>query len=367
MTDQPKNEAPRPTPATADRAALLQSFETLYGGATDADGQVELVRLKGHRIELLSPEDPETLAKEAATLGWKHDSYNLVNLLDAAHADDIRRRRGRGKESELRSVVAFVADVDIGPKGDHNYPTREQALEAIAAMPWPPSMIIMSGTGLHLYWIFHEPIDASTEELRKEIKRISKGWQQLLRMKLHPYELDKTYDLVRVLRPAGSINHKYGTVVKILSIDDNARYELDDFEQFLPEDIDRTPEEMTPERIAAIDAGSKGSRVEQARHFLTRTEPAIHGHSQQHRTFHIACELVQGFALTIAEALPLLIEWNKACTPPLTEISTPGNTCIGLNTSGRADSSSLSAVLTRSTHAPVLWSVIATQSMPARM
>ena len=54
-------------------------------------------------------------------------------------------------------------------------------------------------------------------------------------------------------------------------------------------------------------------------------------------------------------------------TPPLTEISTPGKSRSGRNPSGLSASSCFNATLSRSTHAPLLWSVTATQSISARM
>jgi hypothetical protein len=36
-------------------------------------------------------------------------------------------------------------------------------------------------------------------------------------------------------------------------------------------------------------------------------------------TFRVCCRLARGFALTEAEALPLLTEWNAGCRPPWSE------------------------------------------------
>jgi len=59
--------------------------------------------------------------------------------------------------------------------------------------------------------------------------------------------------------------------------------------------------------------------TERARAYLAHIPPAVSGQEGHNQTFIVACVLVQGFALTITEALPLLAEWNLTCVPPWTE------------------------------------------------
>lgn len=58
---------------------------------------------------------------------------------------------------------------------------------------------------------------------------------------------------------------------------------------------------------------------ERARAYLAHVPPAISGQGGHTATFKAACALVNGFALSPAEALPLLSEWNAGCQPPWTE------------------------------------------------
>lgn len=77
-------------------------------------------------------------------------------------------------------------------------------------------MIVNTGgadQGVHSYWLFHEPFLIGSEGDRAWIKSLSKRWHQLLRQKLQGRKLDSTFDLARVLRPAGSISHKHAVVV----------------------------------------------------------------------------------------------------------------------------------------------------------
>ncbi|MDR1305524.1 MAG: hypothetical protein LBK76_09920 [Verrucomicrobiales bacterium] len=60
----------------------------------------------------------------------------------------------------------------------------------------------------------------------------------------------------------------------------------------------------------------KLSVPERARRYVLAMPPAISGQHGHDATFAAACALVKGFALTVAAARPLLMEWNRYCRPP---------------------------------------------------
>ena len=161
--------------------------------------------------------------------------YLTVNTLDSK-AIQARGEFARGLETEVAAVVALVADVDA-EKPKHNYPPQSVILNTLADMPLQPSVIVVSGRadgGLHPYWLLAEPFTIRTEADRDRIKRVSKEWQRLLKSKLAPYELDSTFDLVRVLRPIGTTNKKYGSTVSALVFEPDRRFTVEDFERHLP-------------------------------------------------------------------------------------------------------------------------------------
>lgn len=59
--------------------------------------------------------------------------------------------------------------------------------------------------------------------------------------------------------------------------------------------------------------------LERCRQRLINHGPAIEGQGGDRRTFSACAALVHGYALTQAEAWPLLLEWNAACEPPWDE------------------------------------------------
>ena len=178
----------------------------------------------------------DAYARQIEAIDAQHDAYVTINTLDGK---SIRGRgtHTRGMESEVVAVVALVADVDAAGKDGHNYPPQARILQALEEMPLRTSIIVISGRpdgGLHVYWLLLTPFLIRSDEDRKRIKRVSEQWQRLLKAKLAPYELDSTFDLVRVLRPIGTTNKKYGSTVSAMVFQPDRRYRIEEFEAHLP-------------------------------------------------------------------------------------------------------------------------------------
>ena len=58
------------------------------------------------------------------------------------------------------------------------------------------------------------------------------------------------------------------------------------------------------------------SYQDRVRRYLAKIPGAVSGSGGHNATFKAACALVNGFALSAAEALPPLLEWNATCQPP---------------------------------------------------
>lgn len=59
--------------------------------------------------------------------------------------------------------------------------------------------------------------------------------------------------------------------------------------------------------------------IERARNYVARIPGAVSGNGGHNATFHVACVLVKGFALTESQSLSLITAWNTRCEPPWTE------------------------------------------------
>ncbi len=61
------------------------------------------------------------------------------------------------------------------------------------------------------------------------------------------------------------------------------------------------------------------NRMDRARRYLAALPAAFSGQHGDLHTFRVCCRLVRGFALSDAEALMLLTDWNARCEPPWAE------------------------------------------------
>lgn len=125
-------------------------------------------------------------------------------------------------------TVAFRAmwlDIDVGEgkalSGD-GYATQEEALsrvnQFVADLALPQPMYVNSGGGLHVYWAFTTDIDAANWfKLAKVLDAIVKHYGLLA-------DPACTADRARILRPIGTINHKYDTPVTLISDADSVDF-----------------------------------------------------------------------------------------------------------------------------------------------
>ena len=102
-----------------------------------------------------------------------------------------------------------------GEKSTADLPSTEEALQALGRLPVAPSCVLSSGGGLVVWWLFDKPLELS-EGNRKELQRLLKLWEKLVRMELSGRHLDSTADLSRILRVPGLRNAKYGIEVDFL-------------------------------------------------------------------------------------------------------------------------------------------------------
>ena len=113
---------------------------------------------------------------------------------------------------------AMWLDIDVGESkaitGD-GYLTQEEAVakvkQFVADLSLPTPMFVNSGGGVHVYWCFDKDVDATSWfKLAKVLDAIVKHYGLLA-------DPSCTADRARVLRPIGTINHKYNKPVELIS------------------------------------------------------------------------------------------------------------------------------------------------------
>lgn len=175
-----------------------------------------------------------SLARAAAIAATHSQQDTLYFSVALQHPDSQPKPYHRGTNAGAYLIPGLWFDLDLayGQHAASTLPaTDAEALAFLASLPAEPSLIVHSGGGLYGYWVFKEPYRITNDTERDGIVHLS--WQFTSTLVTWGTErgwtLDALGDLARVLRPVGSINHKYGTPVEVLH-DNGTRYNPMDFD-----------------------------------------------------------------------------------------------------------------------------------------
>ena len=155
-----------------------------------------------------SPDERVAMATKAIELSDAgKDVYFGVNLMNEPPA-----RNARVKAEFVTLQTATVADIDI-LGGTHTktdkYPANVEVAKGF--LPFPVSLLVDSGYGLHPYCLYAKPIDITAEN-RSEVTKRNKKFINSIRNRAGKYAkaVDSVHDLPRVLRMPGTYNYKCG-------------------------------------------------------------------------------------------------------------------------------------------------------------
>lgn len=169
----------------------------------------------------------------------------------------------RPAREDIDGLLGLWADIDIAGDGhsDAHYPeTVETARRIVDALRLKPTLVVHSGGGLQVWWMFTEPwlvADADDPAAeRAKMAKLAQDWTRTVQYQaelIGRYKVDSVFDLARLLRPAGTTNRKIDgdpRRVQILEHNEGATYDWFDFEDHLAD----------PSVIAAYSA-SAGSTL----------------------------------------------------------------------------------------------------------
>ena len=139
----------------------------------------------------------------------------------------------RSKET-VQSACWVWAEVDFK---DHPGVPPEEILRRIQAAPLPPTLIVASGHGYHLYWRLNEPLDAAPGKAQQDLEEGLK-----LACRYVGGDTNAT-EAARLLRLPRSCNRKDGGSVPVEIVSENGHhYELSDLVEFWREALPILPE-----------------------------------------------------------------------------------------------------------------------------
>jgi hypothetical protein len=174
------------------------------------------------------------LAQAAATmaeLARTRDVYVGCGLRGRDHGVHVR-----GGATDVVAIPGAWADVDCTKPGATKpyFATREAAGTFLDALPLRPTLRVWSGGGYQAWWLFREPWVFADGIERTKAATVLRCWQAHLRESAGHLgaTLDATHDLARVLRAAGTVNHKWHLPV-VLEVDDGPRCNPGDLEELV--------------------------------------------------------------------------------------------------------------------------------------
>jgi hypothetical protein len=200
----------------------------------------------------------------------------------------VALRSGGGTKKDITQIPCLHVDCDF-----KDIP-RDILAEKFKQLPFKPSIVVKSGGGIHLYFIFKEPV------CRDEIPRVEDANRRLA---LALGGDLNACDASRILRIPGTLNCKYDPHAKVeVSQTNDFLYELDTFLEILPEVAEpaKPPKSINGEKewlseaMAGVAEGSRNA---------TATKIAGYWINK----------------LTPSDTLAVLKSWNQNNDPPLSE------------------------------------------------
>lgn len=158
---------------------------------------------------------------------WEQDYMDYVEQNPSTLCSGVAFRGRANTLEKAQRMYALVIDLDgVGGYELKNLLLRfGQPAENIRTLPIP-TFLVMSGTGLHVYYVFEEPID-----LFPNIKLQMKALKYDLTFRMWDYkstskaEKVQYQSIVQGFRMVGSINSKYGVEVKAFQIGGRVKLE----------------------------------------------------------------------------------------------------------------------------------------------
>lgn len=174
------------------------------------EGYIEMRALPGKKRSFAKVDDPTAVAAFCS----QHQGQNLFI--------GVATRDGKGgAKKNIIDIPAVWVDIDFKDT------PMDQVGDGLAKVQFAPSITVLSGGGVHFYWLLTEPVGGGSigvvEDVTRRIAHVMDGDMGAV-------------DAARILRIPGTKNHKYNPPrsVKLHRLE-NFTYELETFIDALPE------------------------------------------------------------------------------------------------------------------------------------
>lgn len=208
-------------------------FKEIYKNCDD--GFITLTTLPSRNTKWFKVSEIGKMSKISDEIGKKTNVFFGVGLRNT-----VLLNGQRGSENDILCVTTLYADIDI--KGDAHaqkaLPSSvDEACKFLNSLKVKPSIIVNSGNGIHAYWLLNTPFAIRNDEDKKHVISIFKDFGKHINIeaKKRGWKLDSVYDLARILRVPGTMNHKLKNNAECKVIQNSGvRYSLSDFCAIIP-------------------------------------------------------------------------------------------------------------------------------------
>ncbi|WP_439521615.1 DUF5906 domain-containing protein [Marivita sp.] len=211
----------------------MDELTKLYGLVENAFISVNLidpVTRKFSETKFFSTQELASAAAYSLTQAQDLNAYHSFHLLGKVPES------GRGRSEDFAASIGVFLDVDIrqGDKSIHAADDRcpsslEEVLEVFDEFELPrPPRIIDSGNGFYFQFLFDEPFLYPDQASRLRFEVMSKAFHEkiALAFKSRGWVLDPVYDLSRITRMPGTLNHKTNPPKPVSLVEDHPERRL---------------------------------------------------------------------------------------------------------------------------------------------
>lgn len=190
-----------------------------------------------------SLDDLDRAGRDAQSDGARTDVY--VSALPS-----YPTARGRTKRETTAGLVALFADIDVAGEGHAvhglQHPSIEEGRRIVDAIGVPPSVVVWSGNGFHVWWRLAAPIEFFDDDDRAAGLALVSDFDETVRLRGHDMgrHVDGIGDGARLLRVPGTWNLKDPTAPKQVAVihhDPAALYSESDLRDVIASESERAP------------------------------------------------------------------------------------------------------------------------------
>lgn len=182
-------------------------LNTLFHGKPEGDHILIWEKRKDKKVSYWF-DHPADAIKHFKQQGSKQDTY-----VGCGTSEKVLPHFRRCKAEEISGIPGAWIDVDIldPVHSKPNLPkTTQDAKEIIESFPLKPTIIVHSGHGYQFWWVFKNFVKFENARQHEEAATLMHEFTWTMRdcARSMGYDLDMTFDLSRVFRIPGGLNHK---------------------------------------------------------------------------------------------------------------------------------------------------------------